>query len=125
MARMMKNVVVISKPVRTFPNGDYFFIELSRSNVHYTCTVRMACSGPHKKCIVVAKAQGKTIREAEENCFYKALDRCPAFPSPPYVRRKISKRVILSTRQLIYEEILEDFIPGGNFSVVQRSEDDT
>jgi hypothetical protein len=87
MARMANGVVVISKPVRTFPNGDYFFVELSRSNADYNCTVKMACSGPHKKCIVVAKAHGKTIREAEENCFHNVLNRCPAFPSPPYVRR--------------------------------------
>ena len=44
MARLSKDVIVVSKPVRTFPNGDYFYIELCRKNSRYECVVHMNCS---------------------------------------------------------------------------------
>jgi hypothetical protein len=87
MARLPKDVVVTSEPVRTFPNGDYFYVELSRKNGHYDCSLKMARDGNSSKSVVVARAKGKTIREAEQDCFKKALDRCPSFPSPPYLKR--------------------------------------
>lgn len=87
MARLPKNILVTSKPVCTFPNGDYFFVELSRTNGHYDCFVKMARSGDPEKSVVVARAQAKTIREAELRIYERALDRCPRFPRPPYVHR--------------------------------------
>ena len=87
MARLPKDVVVTSKPVRTYPNGDYLYVELSRSNGYYDCLVKMARSGDSSKSLVMARAKGKTIREAEDNCYERALDRCPRFPRPPYLHR--------------------------------------
>jgi len=99
MARLSKDVVVVSKPVRTFPNGDYFYIELCRKNSRYECVVRMSCAGNPDAAVVVAFAQGKTIREAEEKCYQTVLARCPRFPSPPYFRRgERTQRVVSEFR---------------------------
>ena len=87
MPRLAEDVIVISEPVRTFPNGDFFYIELSRKHNRYDCLLKMACDGNPKKSVVVVRAQGKTIREAEDDCYRKALDRCPRFPRPPYLKR--------------------------------------
>ena len=87
MARLPKDVVVTSKPVCTYPNGDYFYVELSRTNGHYDCFVKMARSGDSTKSLIVARAKGKTIREAELNCYQRTLDRCPRFPGPPYIHK--------------------------------------
>jgi hypothetical protein len=87
MARLPKDVLVTSRPVQTFPNGDYLYVELFRKNSHYESFVKMARSGDPEKSIVVAKAEGKTIREAEDKCYERAIDRCPRFPRPPYVKR--------------------------------------
>jgi hypothetical protein len=87
MARMSKNVTVTSPPVRTFPNGDFFYIELSRRNSDYDCVLRMARSGDREDTVLVARANGKTIRQAEQNCYQRALERCPRLPSPPYLKR--------------------------------------
>ena len=87
MARLPKDVIVTSKPVQVFPNGDYLYVELSRKSRLYDCFVKMARSGDPKNSLLVAKAQGKTIREAEDNCYVRALDRSPRFPRPPYLNR--------------------------------------
>ena len=87
MPRLAQDVIVISQPVRTFPNGDFFFIELSRKHNRYDCLLKMAREGNPTKSVIVVRAQGKTIREAEEDCYRKALDRCPRFPHPPYLKR--------------------------------------
>ena len=87
MARLPKGVLVTSKPVCTFPNGDYFYVELSRTNGHYDCFVKMARSGDPSKSLVVARAQGKTIREAELKIYERAIARFPRFPRPPYLHR--------------------------------------
>ena len=87
MARMPKDVVIASPPVRTYPNGDSFYIEISRQNSAYDCVLKMAREGNPSDSVVVAKANGKTIREAEQNCYQKALERCPRLPSPPYLKR--------------------------------------
>jgi hypothetical protein len=87
MARLAKGILVTSKPVCTFPNGDYFFVELSRTNGHYDCFVKMARDGDPEKSLVVARAQGKTIREAEVKIYERTIGRCPRFPRPPYVHR--------------------------------------
>lgn len=87
MARLAKDLIKVSQPVRTFPNGDFFYVELSRTNSHYDCYLMMAREGDPAKSLVVVRAKGKTIREAEEDCYRKALDRCPTFPRPPYLRR--------------------------------------
>ena len=96
MARLSKDVVVVSKPVRTFPNGDYFFMELCRKNSRYECIVRMRSSGNPGGPVLMARGQGKTIREAEEKCYQNALDRCPRFPQPPYFKRAERKRRVVS-----------------------------
>ena len=87
MPRLAQDVIVISHPVRTFPNGDFFYIELFRKHNRYNCILKMARDGNPRKTIIVVRAQGKTIREAEEDCYRKALDRCPRFPQPPYLKR--------------------------------------
>jgi hypothetical protein len=87
MARLAQDIIVVSKPVRTFPNGDYFYVELSRRHNRYDCVVRMARDGNPTKSVIVVRAQGKTIREAEDDCYRKAIERCPRFPRPPYVKR--------------------------------------
>src|SRR6185436_17544112 len=98
MARLSKDVVVVSKPVRTFPNGDFFYIELCRKNSRYECVVRMNCAGKGSE-VVMATAQGKTIREAEDNCYRLALARCPRFPTPPYFKRgERTRRVVPNFR---------------------------
>jgi len=87
MPRLSQNVIVVSKPVRTFPNGDFFFIELSRKHNRYNCVLKMARDARPAEAVIVVSAQGKTIREAEDDCYKKALDRCPRFPRPPYLKR--------------------------------------
>src|SRR5215510_658113 len=87
MPRLAQDVIVVSKPVRTYPNGDFFYIELSRRHNRYHCLLKMARDGNPTKSIVVVRAQGKTIHEAEEDCYRKALECCPRFPRPPYLKR--------------------------------------
>jgi len=99
MARLSNDDVLVSRPVRTFPNGDYFYLELCRKNSRYECVVRMNCSGKKESSVVMARAHGKTIREAEEKCYLTALERCPRFPSPPYFKRgERTRRVVSSFR---------------------------
>jgi len=95
MARLPKDIVVVSKPVRRFPNGDFFYMELCRKNSRYECIVRMTSSVNSDGTVIMARGQGKTIREAELNCFETALERCPRFPQPPYFRRgERTRRVV-------------------------------
>src|SRR5437762_13610787 len=95
MPRLAQDVIVVSKPVRTYPNGDYFYVELSRRHNRYDCLLKMARDGNPSKSVIVVRAQGKTIREAEEDCYGKALERCPRFPRPPYLKRRSrSARVV-------------------------------
>ncbi len=100
MARLPKNILVTSKPVCTFPNGDYFYVELSRTNGHYDCFVKMAPSGNPAKSLMVARAHGKTIREAELHCYERAIKRYPRFPRPPYLHRGSgASRTLLKSSQ--------------------------
>jgi hypothetical protein len=87
MPRLAQDVIVVSQPVRTYPNGDFFFVELSRKYNRYHCLLKMAREGNPSKSVIVVRAQGKTIHEAEEDCYRKALERCPRFPRPPYLKR--------------------------------------
>jgi hypothetical protein len=87
MARISQNVVIASPPIRTFPNGDFFYVEVSRRNSEYDCALKMAREGNRGDSVIVAKANAKTIRQAEQNCYRKALERCPRLPSPPYLKR--------------------------------------
>jgi hypothetical protein len=87
MARLPKDIIVTSKPVWTFPNGDYFFVELFRANGAYDCYVKMARAGDPKNSLVVARAQSKTIRDAESKCYELAIKRFPRMPQPPYLQR--------------------------------------
>jgi hypothetical protein len=87
MPRLAQDVIVVSKPVRTFPNGDIFYIELSRKHNRYNCLLKMASNGNPTRSVIVVRAQGKTIHEAEDDCYRKALERCPGFPKPPYLKR--------------------------------------
>jgi hypothetical protein len=100
MARLPKNIVITSKPVRTFPNGDYLYVELSRTSGHYDCLLKMAKAGESAtRSLIVARAKGKTIREAEQQCYELALNRCPRFPGPPYIHRGSgASRTVTSTR---------------------------
>lgn len=96
MARLSKDDLVRSRPVRTFPNGDYFYLELCRKNSRYECVVRMNSAGKKDSSVVMARAQGKTIREAEDNCYLVARERYPRFPDPPYFKRGERTRQVVS-----------------------------
>src|SRR5262245_16718145 len=97
MPRLSQDIIVVSKLVRTFPNGDFFYIELSRKHNRYDCVLKMARDANPAKSVIVVRAQGKTIREAEDDCYWKALERCPGFPKPPYLKRgSRSARVVLT-----------------------------
>lgn len=88
MATFSKEGVVCSPPVRTFPNGDYFFMEMTRQNRQYQCMLKMAPSGDPDKAFTVLRARGRTIREAQENCYEQAVERCPGLPRPPYPKAR-------------------------------------
>ena len=45
MPRLAQDVIVVSQPVRTFPNGDFFYVELSRKHNRYDCLLKMARKG--------------------------------------------------------------------------------
>jgi hypothetical protein len=95
VARLAKDVTVVSQPVCTFPNGDFFYIELSRKHNRYNCVLKMARDGNADEAVIVVRSQGKTILEAEEECYRKAVERCPRFPRPPYSKRRArSERVV-------------------------------
>ena len=114
MARLSKDDVVVSRPVRTFPNGDYFYLELCRKNSRYECVVRMKCGGNKNASVIMASAQGRTIREAEENCYRVARERCPRFPNPPYFKRGERTRRVASDFRIPPAETtleLEDTVP--------------
>ena len=64
-------------------------MEMSRRHNRYDCLLKMAREGHPTKSVIVVRAQGKTIMEAEEECYRKALERCPRFPRPPYLKRGI------------------------------------
>jgi hypothetical protein len=105
MPRLAQDVIVVSQPVRTFPNGDIFYIELSRKHNRYDCLLKMARDGNRAKSVIVVRAQGKTIREAEDDCYRKALERCPRFPVPPYLKRgSRSARVVSEFLTNCFEE---------------------
>src|SRR5688572_25432655 len=87
MARLPKDVIVTSQPIRIFPNGDSFYIQLSRASGYYDCTAKMARSGDPASSVTVALARARTIREAESRCYERLLGRCPWFPRPPYLQR--------------------------------------
>ena len=92
MARLSKDIIVVSQPVRKFPNGDYFYLELCRKNSRYECVVRMFCFRKPDAPVTVARGESKTIQESEERCYQIASARCPSFPKPPYFSRSKSTR---------------------------------
>jgi len=87
MARLPKDVLITTQPVRVFPNEDYLYVEISRANVHYDCRMKMARKGDPSKSLDVARAQGKTMREAENKCYERAIERFPRLPRPPYSKK--------------------------------------
>lgn len=91
MPRLAQDVVVVSQPVRTFPNGDFFYVELSRKHNRYNCVLKMAREGNKTRSVIVVRSQGKTIQEAEDECYSKALECCPRFPKPPYMKKGSSR----------------------------------
>lgn len=102
MARLANDVVVVSKPVRTFPNGDYFYLELFRKNSRYEVVVCMRCASKPESPVIMARGQGKTIHEAEEICYRTALLRCPSFPKPPYFKRgERTQRIVPTFRTTV------------------------
>jgi len=97
MARLAEDRIVVSEPVRTYPNGEFFYLELSRKHNRYDCLLKMARGGNPARSVIVVRAQGKTIREAEDDCYRKALERCPRFPRPPYFKRGSRTARVAST----------------------------
>jgi hypothetical protein len=55
----------------------------------------MACGSNPLETVIVAKALGKTIREAEELAYAQAINRCPGFPPPPYRRSRRKKPLVV------------------------------
>src|SRR5678816_3791059 len=45
VARLPKDVLITTQPVRIFPNDDYLYVEISRANVQYECRMKMARKG--------------------------------------------------------------------------------
>src|ERR1700722_2575514 len=103
MARLSKDSIVVSQPVRTFPNGDYFYLELCRKNSRYECVVRMFCFRKPDSPVTMARAEGKTIQESEEKCCQIALARCPSFPKPPYFARSQKTRRVVPVFRTVAE----------------------
>ena len=98
MARLPKNVLITTQPVRVFPNEDYLYAEISRENVQYECRMKMARQGDPSRSLDVARALGKTMREAEDKCYQRALERFPRLPSPPYRKKGAgASRTLLKT----------------------------
>ena len=87
MARLPKDVLITTQPVRVFPNEDYLYVEISRANVQYDCRMKMARKGDPTRSLDVARALGKTMREAEDKCYQRALERFPRLPRPPYSKK--------------------------------------
>ncbi len=87
MTRFAAGVVVVSAPIHTFPNGDYFFVEMSRKNGSYDCRMKMALSGKSERPIQLVRVQARTVREAQERCYERGVEKCPRLPRPPYFRR--------------------------------------
>jgi len=100
VARLPKDVLITTQPVRIFPNDDYLYVEISRANVQYECRMKMARKGDPSRSLDVARALGKTMREAEDKCYQRALERFPRLPHPPY-RKKGSgaSRTLLKSSQ--------------------------
>ena len=80
------DLVGTSKAVCTFPNGDFFFVELRRKDGAYTCDVKMA-SVEKGRPLILARGRGKTIERAELAAYERAIRRFPRFPRPPYLYR--------------------------------------
>jgi len=100
MARLPKDVLITTQPVRVFPNEDYLYVEISRANVHYDCRMKMARQGDPARSLDVARAQGRTMREAEDKCYQRALERFPRLPRPPYSKKGSgASRTLLSPSQ--------------------------
>ena len=100
MARLPKDVLITTQPVRVFPNEDYLYVEISRANVHYDCRMKMARKGDPSRSLDVARALGKTMREAEDICYQRALERFPRLPRPPYSKKGSgASRTLLKTTQ--------------------------
>ena len=87
MTSFSKSGVVSSQPVRTFPNGDYFFVEMSRQNGLYDCRLKLVPSADPARAFTVLHAKGRTIREAQQNCWEQGVEKCPGLPRPPYSKR--------------------------------------
>ena len=100
MARLPKDVLITTQPVRVFPNEDYLYVEISRANVHYDCRMKMARKGDPSHSLDVARAQGRTMREAEDRCYQRALERFPRLPRPPYSKKGsgASRTMLVSTQ---------------------------
>ena len=87
MSRFARGVVVVSAPIHTFPNGDYFFIEMARKNGSYECRMKMARTGKGGRPIPLVRVQARTVREAQERCYELGIEKCPRLPRPPYFKR--------------------------------------
>ncbi len=98
MARLPKDVLITTQPVRVFPNEDYLYVEISRANVQYECRMKMARKGDPTRSLDVARALGKTMREAEDKCYQRAIERFPRLPRPPYSKKGSgASRTLLKT----------------------------
>jgi len=88
MSRFVGGQVVVSPPIHTFPNGDYFYIEMSKKNRRYECAMKFVRPGS-VGAVPVVHVQAPTVREAQQRCWEQAVEKCPRLPRPPYLRRGI------------------------------------
>ena len=86
MSRFLTGTVVVSQPIHTFPNGDYFYIEMSKKNGRYACAMKFA-QPSLGGAVPVVQVQAPTVREAQERCYQRAVEKCPRLPRPPYLKR--------------------------------------
>lgn len=86
MTRFVAGAVIVSQPILTFPNGDYFFVEVSRRNGRYRCEMMMARKNSDQR-IPVVHVLARTVEDAQQRCFESAVEKCPRLPRPPYLKR--------------------------------------
>ncbi len=85
MSRFLGGAVVVSKPIHTVPNGDYFFIEMRKKNGQYECSMKIGRSSDLP--VQVVRVQARTVREAQERCYQRAVEKFRRLPRPPYFKR--------------------------------------
>jgi hypothetical protein len=86
MSRFADGAVIVSQPIHTFPNGDYFFVEVCRTNGRYRCEMMLARKNSDRT-VPVVHVLARTVEDAQQRCYESAVEKCPRLPRPPYLKR--------------------------------------